>query len=91
MGSSKVARYLLGTLAKAGDSPDLVVSEVNGDAAAARRAAVERARARPRRVLVLEVSDGVITGIRIAATPDKLGFASARTLRLSHSAWPSDS
>ncbi|GAA1196782.1 hypothetical protein GCM10009675_09950 [Prauserella alba] len=91
VGGAKVARYLLGALAKAGDVPDLLVSEVNGEAAVL---AVQGPSGRGPGlvgVMVPEVGDGVIIGIRIAANPDKLGFASFQLLRLSHSAWSSGS
>lgn len=74
-GVSRVARYLVGSLSIAGEGVSLSASEVNGALGLLARAGKELVG-----VLVPEVSEGRISGIRIIANPDKLRLSHSRGL-----------
>ena len=77
LGRARVARYLAG-ITRFGAGLQISVAEVNGAPAVLGTRAGTLAG-----VLVLEVSGGQITAVRLMSNPDKLGFASRQVARLS--------
>jgi len=81
VGDDHVARYLAGALGRLAPAGlDLVLAEVN-----ARPAVLGFDRVELIGVLVLEVVDGRITALHIAANPDKLGYLARQYATLSRS------
>ncbi|GAB3502711.1 hypothetical protein [Amycolatopsis cihanbeyliensis] len=79
-GAEKVARYLATVTSRYVEDLTVSIREVNGTPAVLGWFASTLLG-----VLVPEIVDGQITGIRIVANPDKLRFVGAQLTRLSHS------
>ena len=82
-GAAKVARYLATVTSRYAEGLTVSVHEVNGTPAMFGWSASTLLG-----VLVPEIVDGRITGIRIVANPDKLRFVGAQLARLSRSGEP---
>jgi RNA polymerase sigma-70 factor (TIGR02957 family) len=81
VGRVRVARYLAGSMNKAAAGARFSLAEVNGEPAA-----LAWVGSNLLALLVLEITDGWITALRIVANPDKLRFAARQAARLSHPA-----
>jgi RNA polymerase sigma-70 factor (TIGR02957 family) len=82
-GAAKVARYLATVTSRYVEGLTVSICEVNGTPAVLGWFASTLLG-----VLVPEIADGRITGIRIVANPDKLRFVGAQLAALSHSEEP---
>jgi RNA polymerase sigma-70 factor (ECF subfamily) len=86
VGSARVARYLVGAFGPFAGSMEIAVAEVNGEPAVLGWSGGDLLG-----VLVLEIVDGRIGGLRTVANPDKLRFVARQAASLSRRGVPAGS